>query len=121
VAVLWNYEPPPPNPHAAGAEAAPSARPPARPALVAAEEAERAWKQAAAECLEAQNAYQQALRQYGQALKDLAGNRITREAVSRYLAKLQEQAQVVQQKQRVLTEKTRLREEARQALLRDRP
>jgi DNA-binding helix-hairpin-helix protein with protein kinase domain len=121
VAVLMTYEPLPPNPRAEATESAPPHRPPARPALVAAEEAEQAWKQAVADCQEAQKTYEQFLRQYQQSLQDFARKRATRAAVAQNLEKLREQALVVQQRQRVLAEKTRLREETRQALLRDRP
>jgi hypothetical protein len=118
VAVLWTYEPPP-KPRSETPEAAVPHPPPVRPAVLAAEEAEQAWKQAFAECQEAQNAYQQVLREYEQSLKEFARNRTTREAVARNLERLRERAAVVGQRQRLLTLKTRLREEARQALLRD--
>ncbi len=118
-AVLWTYQPPTPKPRDAVSEG--RRQPTDRLAHLVVEEAEQAWKQASAECLEAQKAYQQTLRQYEQSLQDLAHNRVTREVVVRNLEKLREQAQLVQQRQRVLVEKNRLREEAKQLLPRDRP
>ncbi len=120
VGVLWNYQPPASH-RPTVEEGTASHRPPAKSAQQAADEAEQAWKQTDADLQEALKGYQQALRQYEQSLQDLVRKRLPREVVSANLEKLRERALLVQRLQRVLAEKSRLRDEARQALQREKP
>ncbi len=132
VGVLWSYRPPPAKPRVVLAEPTPPSQPAAPPPVItptppaaprrdAMQEAERALRHAVVDVQEAQSTYQQILRQYEEALREFARNRLPREALTRCLERLLEQARVVRQRQQVLAEKTRLLAEMQPVLLREKP